>query len=91
MEYLRRAAQDPKNNYLAIQISLTDDGVQSKCEWPDDPLVAQRLFAELEFQYKSRLIDSTAVQRDAIREAQDKRILPANGATLDALTKHTGS
>lgn len=84
-DYLRNAAQDQKNNYLAVQLHLTDDGVKAECTWPDDPLVAQRLFTELEYQYKARMIDATAAQRQAIRKANEQRVQPVDGATLAVL------
>lgn len=92
MEYLARVARERKENFLGIEVVITDDGPKFNVTWPDDPLVAQRLFTELEYQYKSRAIDMTAQQRDLIREAQAKQVQVADAGALAALNgKHKRS
>lgn len=77
------------SDYLAAEIQ--EDGRTIKCTWPDDPLIAQRLFAELEYQFKIAIIEATAKQAREIKDAMDKRVHVADPIALNGLAKHTRS
>ena len=69
----------PENNPNFLAAELGDDG-KVRITWPDDPLVAQQLFVELEYRFKARQIEDALRLRTMSREMEERgRIAAAAG------------
>lgn len=76
-------------DFLAAELV---DGGQIRCTWPDDPILAQRLFLELEYQFKLAMLNQAAAVRALATDAAEKRVALADPLALNGLAqKHRGS
>lgn len=75
--------EHPENNTTFLAAELVKDDNKIKVTWPDDPLVAQLLFLELEYRFKSRQLEDAFRLRTQAAEMQERMKVSEAAARLD--------
>lgn len=59
-------------DFLAAELS--PDGKEVRCTWPDDPLLAERLMIELDYQFKKARVEGAMTIRAMASDQAQRRV-----------------
>ena len=72
-------AADTNRDVLIAQFINNDTSIA--VAWPDDPMRAQRLFIELEYQFRRAMLEQTQIRGAEVAMREQRLMSQINGAT----------